>query len=166
MKKYIVIYHSIKKIECIIILWWVLVLFFVHLTSKLASIFSYTFYCAFIHSPQVTTNMAQPTTPKFLALRCLVIPMWLGFYGCKILPLLKNRHKNLHLLHLMIYICLGSSQCVLHVLQWVKPTSGDIPKIWGTQIKVSLHPKPSNLEMIWSLTLTLTFFLNLDHRWV
>jgi predicted membrane protein len=47
MKKYFVIYHSTKKIECITILWWVLVLLFVHLTSKLANIFSCTFYHAF-----------------------------------------------------------------------------------------------------------------------
>jgi hypothetical protein len=44
MKKYLVIYHSTKKIECITILWWVLVLLFVHLTSRLISIFSCTFY--------------------------------------------------------------------------------------------------------------------------
>jgi hypothetical protein len=64
----------------------------------------------------------------------------------------------------MIYICLGSSQSLLHVLQWVKPTNGDIPKIWGTQIKVSPHPKPNNLDP--SLRFCLTFFLDLDHRWV
>jgi hypothetical protein len=90
MKKYLVIYHSIKKIKCITILWWVLVLLFVHLTSSLVSIFSCTIYHAFIHLPQVTTNMAQPTTPKFLAFWCLVIPMWLGFYGCKILSTIKE----------------------------------------------------------------------------
>jgi hypothetical protein len=44
MKKYLVVYHSSKNIECNIILWWVLVLLFVHLTSKLAS----TFSCRFI----------------------------------------------------------------------------------------------------------------------
>ncbi len=49
MKKYLVIYHSTKKIECITILGWVLVLLFVHLTSKLASIFNYTLYRAFTH---------------------------------------------------------------------------------------------------------------------
>jgi hypothetical protein len=53
MKKYLVIYHSTKKIECIIILWWVLVLFFVHLTSKLVSILNYTLYHAF--TPQLNT---------------------------------------------------------------------------------------------------------------
>jgi len=37
MKKYFVIYHPSKEIECVIILWWVLVLLFVHLTSRLAS---------------------------------------------------------------------------------------------------------------------------------
>ncbi len=47
MKKYLVIYDSIKKIECLTILWWVLVLLFVHLTSRLASTFSCTFYRAF-----------------------------------------------------------------------------------------------------------------------
>jgi hypothetical protein len=47
MKKYLVIYHSTKKIECITILWWVLVLLFVHLTSRLASTFRCTLYCAF-----------------------------------------------------------------------------------------------------------------------
>jgi hypothetical protein len=38
MKKYLVIYHSTKKIKCITILW--MVLLFVHLTSK--NTFSYT----------------------------------------------------------------------------------------------------------------------------
>jgi hypothetical protein len=47
MIKYFVIYHSSKKIECVIILRWVLVLLFVHLTSRLASIFNYRFYHAF-----------------------------------------------------------------------------------------------------------------------
>jgi len=40
MKKYLVIYHSIKKFKCITILRWVLVLLFLHLTSK--NTFSYT----------------------------------------------------------------------------------------------------------------------------
>jgi hypothetical protein len=39
MKKYLVIYHSTQKIECIKILWWVLVLLFVHFTSRLAKYF-------------------------------------------------------------------------------------------------------------------------------
>ncbi len=47
MKKYLIIYHSTKKIECITILWWVLVLLFVHLTSRLISTFSCTLYCDF-----------------------------------------------------------------------------------------------------------------------
>jgi hypothetical protein len=47
MKKYLMIYHSIKKIKCITILWWVLVVFSVHLTSRLASTFSCTLYRAF-----------------------------------------------------------------------------------------------------------------------
>jgi hypothetical protein len=47
MKKYLVIYHLTKKIKCIIILWWVLDLFFIHLISRLASILSCTFYRAF-----------------------------------------------------------------------------------------------------------------------
>ena len=51
MKKYLVIYHSTKKIECTTILWWVnLVLLFVHLTSRLASTFSSTLYHAFTPS--------------------------------------------------------------------------------------------------------------------
>ncbi len=44
MKKYLVIYHSTKKIECITILWWVLVLLFVHLTSRLINTFSCILY--------------------------------------------------------------------------------------------------------------------------
>ncbi len=47
MKKYIVIYHSIKNIKCITILWYVLVVLFVHSTNKLATIFSCTLYRAF-----------------------------------------------------------------------------------------------------------------------
>jgi hypothetical protein len=47
MKKYLVVYNSTKKIECITILWWVLVQFFVQLTSRLACIFSYTLYHVF-----------------------------------------------------------------------------------------------------------------------
>jgi hypothetical protein len=47
MKKYFIIDHSTKKIECITILWWVLVLLFIHLTSRLASTFSCTLYHAF-----------------------------------------------------------------------------------------------------------------------
>ncbi len=47
MKKYLIIYHSIKKIECITILQWILVLLFVHLTSRLTSTFSYTLYSTF-----------------------------------------------------------------------------------------------------------------------
>jgi hypothetical protein len=47
MKKYLVIYYSTKKIECIIILWWVLVLLFVHLTSRPTNIFNCTLYHAF-----------------------------------------------------------------------------------------------------------------------
>jgi hypothetical protein len=47
MKKYFVIYHSTQNIECITIFWWVLVSLFVHLTSRLASTFSCTLYCAF-----------------------------------------------------------------------------------------------------------------------
>ncbi len=49
MNNYLVIYHSIKKIECITILWWVLVVLFVHLTSRLISIFSCRHYYAFTH---------------------------------------------------------------------------------------------------------------------
>jgi cellulose synthase/poly-beta-1,6-N-acetylglucosamine synthase-like glycosyltransferase len=47
MKKYFVIYQSTKKIECITILWCVLVLLFVHLTSRLANTFSCTLYHVF-----------------------------------------------------------------------------------------------------------------------
>jgi hypothetical protein len=47
MKKYFVIYHVIKKIEYITIFWWVLVLLFVHLISRLTSTFSCTLYRAF-----------------------------------------------------------------------------------------------------------------------
>jgi hypothetical protein len=47
MKKYFVIYHSTKNIECNNNFWWALVLLFIHLTSRLASIFSCTLYCAF-----------------------------------------------------------------------------------------------------------------------
>ncbi len=35
VKKYLVLHHLIKKFKCIIILWWVLVVFFVNLTSRL-----------------------------------------------------------------------------------------------------------------------------------
>jgi hypothetical protein len=41
-EKYLIVYRSTKKIECITILWWVLVLLFVHLTSRLISIFNCT----------------------------------------------------------------------------------------------------------------------------
>ncbi len=47
MRKYFVIHYLPKKTECITILWWVLILLFVHLTSRLASTFSCTFYCVF-----------------------------------------------------------------------------------------------------------------------
>ncbi len=46
-EKYLVIYHSTKKIECITILWWVLVIISAHLTSRLTSNFSCTLYHAF-----------------------------------------------------------------------------------------------------------------------
>jgi hypothetical protein len=49
MKKYLVIYHSTKNIEHITILWSVLVMLFIHLTSRLASTFSYTLYHVFTH---------------------------------------------------------------------------------------------------------------------
>jgi len=49
MNKYLVIYLSTKKIECIIMFWWVLVLLFVHLTNRLASTFNCTLYHAFTH---------------------------------------------------------------------------------------------------------------------
>jgi len=47
MKKYLVIHYLPKKIKCITILWWVLILLFVHLTSRLASTFSCTLYYVF-----------------------------------------------------------------------------------------------------------------------
>jgi hypothetical protein len=58
MKKYVVIYHSTKKIECITILWWDLILLFVQLTSKLTSTFSCTLYHAFTQKGwSLFTNM-------------------------------------------------------------------------------------------------------------
>jgi hypothetical protein len=47
MKNYLVIYCSTKKIECITILWWVLVLLFVHFTSRLTNTFNCIIYHAF-----------------------------------------------------------------------------------------------------------------------
>ncbi len=47
MKKYLVIYHSTKKIDCTTILSCVLFLLFVHLTSRLAMTFSCTLYPTF-----------------------------------------------------------------------------------------------------------------------
>jgi hypothetical protein len=69
MKKFCVIYHSIKNIECITILWWVLVLFFVHLTSRLTSTFSCTLYYVFTHqlllkSWSVQLEAIKPFFPK------------------------------------------------------------------------------------------------------
>jgi hypothetical protein len=64
MKKYCVIYHSTKKIECITILWWVLVLLFVHLTSRLASTFSCTLYHAFTHQQLLKFFSVQLETIK------------------------------------------------------------------------------------------------------
>jgi hypothetical protein len=63
MKKILAIYHSTKKIKCITILWWVLVLFFVHLINRLASTFSCTLYRAFtpIHCQAQRINYL-PTT--------------------------------------------------------------------------------------------------------
>jgi hypothetical protein len=58
MKNYLLNHHSTKKIECITILWWVLVLLFVHLTSRLTSIFSCTLYHAFTQKGwSLFTNM-------------------------------------------------------------------------------------------------------------
>jgi hypothetical protein len=64
MKKYLVIYHSTKKIECLTILWWVLVLFFVHLTSRLASNFNCTFYHAFTLEGQLHFSCSKNCLQK------------------------------------------------------------------------------------------------------
>ncbi len=58
MKNYFVNCHSTEKIECITILWGVLVLLFVHLTNRLTSIFSCTLYHAFTQKGwSLFTNM-------------------------------------------------------------------------------------------------------------
>jgi hypothetical protein len=47
MKKYVFFYNFKKKIECIIILWWVLVLLFVSLISRLPKTLNCTLYHTF-----------------------------------------------------------------------------------------------------------------------
>ncbi len=73
--------------------------------------------------------------PNFWHLSVQLSPCGQVFMVVRSLQLLRNMHKNLHLLHVIIYICLGSSQCLLHVLQWVKPTSGDIPKFGAPNLR-------------------------------
>jgi hypothetical protein len=66
MKKHLIIYHSTKKVECITILWWVLVLLFVHLTSRLTSTFSCTLYHAFtlVSLPPIIGQVHNRTLKK------------------------------------------------------------------------------------------------------
>jgi hypothetical protein len=68
-EKVLVIYYLTKTIECITILWWLVVLLFVHLISKLVSTFSCTLYCVFTLLTQnkqnnQTTWLLEQTKPS------------------------------------------------------------------------------------------------------